>query len=231
MASMRSPDINLIHFILRLLIAVGSFVSAIFKIPFVIFAIQFVIDFVLKGTSAGGNTDAGDSGTAPGPSPGSSDTSPSDQPASDAPKQFDLPMVEVALNVVLLVCLFTSVMVVLFRAIYTVALGRLLNVYSYLIIMGLWIVFVLITIMTNGWKGPLNYAILAARALLVGWFVFTAPATWHFVLLRSSIIIDIITYPAMIGIAILNIKYNFLKVGVDRKIGVWTRYNNLIRTL
>lgn len=89
MASMRSPDINLIHFILRLLIAVGSFVSAIFKIPFVIFAIQFVIDFVLKGTSAGGNTDAGDSGTAPGPSPGSSDTSPSDQPASDAPKQFD----------------------------------------------------------------------------------------------------------------------------------------------
>lgn len=76
-------------------------------------------------------------------------------------------MVEVALNVVLLVCLFTSVMVVLFRAIYTVALGRLLNVYSYLIIMGLWIVFVLITIMTNGWKGPLNCKRPSCSLLLI----------------------------------------------------------------
>ncbi|XP_015790254.1 uncharacterized protein LOC107367094 [Tetranychus urticae] len=208
MASMQSPDISLIHFILRLLIAVGSFLSTIFKVPFIIYAVEFVIDFLMKQQE-------------------NKSSSSSVQPDSES-KQLDLPTVELALNVILLVSLFIAVLVVLIRAVYTICLGRLINVYSYLIIMGLWITFILIATMTDGWKGPLNYAILGARILLVGWFAVKAPSTWHFILLRASLIIDIISYPAMIGLAILNIKYNFLK---DRKIGVWTRYNNLIRTL
>lgn len=209
MASIQSPDISLIHFILKLLIAVGSFLSTIFKVPFIIYALEFVINnFIIKQENKG--------------------VSSSGQPDSDQSKQLDLPTVELALNVTLLVSLFIAVLVVLIRAFYTTCLGRLINIYSYLIVMGLWITFILIATMTDGWKGPLNYAILGARILLVGWFAVKAPSTWHFILLRASLIIDIISYPAMIGLAILNIKYNFIN---DRKIGVWTRYNNLIRTL
>lgn len=69
-------------------------------------------------------------------------------------------------------------------------------------------------------------AMLFSKSLLTGWFAVDAPSHWQFILLRISIVIDVIAYPAMVGIAILDRKYSFHK---EEKVGIWDKYASLVR--
>ncbi|XP_074600833.1 uncharacterized protein LOC141854890 [Brevipalpus obovatus] len=203
-------DVSLIYFLLRTVLAFTGLISTMLKIPAVVYGVRFIVLYVSNKSASGGE--------------------PMDKPPEESDeKPPSLPVVEIILNGLFLLTLFIAVLVTLIRTVYKILRNNNGVVYPYLMVMGVWILFILVSVLADGWSGPLNYAILAAKILLTGWDgVVDASASWYFIFLRISIVLDMIAYPAMIGVLILNYRYPSQK---EDKAGLWAKLRTMTKII